>query len=116
MRELVDEQDGGPARERRVDVELGDACVRDDRLAPGKLRQALEQARGFRAAVRLDEADDDVDALLAQAARGREHRIGLADARRGAEEHLQPTAPAAGFLLLDAREQRVGIGTAVGSF
>ena len=52
--------------------------------------EALEQRAGLGAAVRLDEADDDVDALGLEAARARQHRVGLADARRGAEEHLQP--------------------------
>ena len=52
--------------------------------------EALEQRAGLGAAVRLDEADDDVDPLVLQAARALQHRIGLADAGRSAEEHLEP--------------------------
>ena len=45
------------------------------------------------AAVRLDEADDDVEALPLQLVGVLEHLVGLADAWRGADVHAQPRAP-----------------------
>ena len=47
---------------------------------------------GVLAAVRFDEADDDVDALLLQTPRAFEHGEGLADARRHAEIDLEAAA------------------------
>ena len=89
VRELIDQQDGGMPRERRVEIELlaHDAAVahRERRQA----RQALEQPLGLDATVRLDVAHDHVGAGGAHAARGLEHRVGLADAGGGAEENAQ---------------------------
>ena len=51
--------------------------------------------------VRLDEADDDVDALPLQLVRVLEHPVRLADARRRADVHAQPRAS----FCLGAREQ-----------
>ena len=90
VRELVDEDQRGPARERGVEVELlqrrpaiGDQPRRQD-------LEALEQRLGLGAPVGLDVADDDVDARRAlERAGGLEHRVGLADAGGGAEEELE---------------------------
>ena len=85
VRELVDERDLGPAGEEGVDVHLLERCaaVLDDRtwddLEVADLRECL------RASVGLDDADDDVRASIPAAPALAEHRIGLADARRGAE-------------------------------
>jgi hypothetical protein len=51
-----------------------------------------QQCSRLDAAVRLDEADHDVDALAAQPLRTREHRERLPDPRCGAEVDLQPAA------------------------
>ena len=90
--ELVDDDQLGLALQRRVDVELldGPAAIVDDPARQDL--EALEQRAGLRAAVGLDQADDDVDALGLEAARAQQHRVGLADAGRGAEEDLQPAA------------------------
>ena len=64
-----------------------DALARDD-LEP------VEQRLGLLAAMRLDDADDDVDALLQPGARLLQHLIGLADAGRRAEEDLEPAGAA----------------------
>jgi hypothetical protein len=55
----------------------------------------------------------DVVAIVALAPRVFEHRITLADARRGAEEDLQTPAPRARLLVLHAREKDVGVGPSV---
>ena len=67
----------------------------------GNLRQTFEQAFRLGAAVRLHVSDDDVGAAGQGGARGLEHGVGLADARRGAEENAQPTAPRLGLCSLD---------------
>ena len=91
VRELVDEEQRRLARERGVEVELLELRARGTRpAARGSSSRPSEQRRGLGAAVGLDDADDDVDAVWRdQVARRLEHRVGLADARRGAEEDLQ---------------------------
>ena len=85
MRELVDERHLGPAGEDRVDVHLLEARAPVlDRPARDDLEVA-DLLGGLRAAVRLDEADDDVGAALGPAAPLVEHRERLADAGCGAE-------------------------------
>jgi hypothetical protein len=53
------------------------------------LFEALEQHGGFLATVGFDEADDDIQPLLAQLAGGLQHGVGFADAGRSAEKDLQ---------------------------
>ena len=48
--------------------------------------QALQQRFGLPAAVGLDDADDDVVAVLLAGLGLLQHLVGLADARRGADE------------------------------
>ena len=67
---------------------LEDAVDVDGRLARQNDLEALEQRLGLLAAVRLDHADDDIDALVPLGARRLQHLVGLADARRGAEKIL----------------------------
>ena len=111
--ELVDDDQAGFAREGGVEVELlqlhaavGDALARQD-------LQPLEERRGLLPPVGLDQADDDVDALVALLARGREHRVGLADAGAGAEEDPQLAALLRPLLALNAGEELVGVGAFV---
>jgi len=78
--------------------------------ARGEDLEPLEERLGLRAAVRLDVADDHVDAVRALLARRLEHGVGLAHARRGAEEHLELAALLTRLLLLDPGEQGVGVG------
>jgi hypothetical protein len=57
--------------------------------------------------VRFDDADQDVDAFLHLGTRRLQHLVGLADARCGADEDLQP--PERTFLLTAGlRQQRFG--------
>jgi hypothetical protein len=60
--------------------------------------------------VGLDHADHHVHALPLQLARGGQHRVGLADAGRGAEKDLQPM----GALVVFGAQQ--GIGTCFAGF
>ena len=86
MRELVDQHDLRPAGDDGVEIHLLeplsfvlDAPARND-------LQAFEQRFGLLAAVRLDDADDDIVAVLLAGARLLQHLVGLADAGRGADE------------------------------
>ena len=104
--ELVDQHQRRPALQDGVEIHLLeraalvlDLPARHD-LEPGELRL------GLGAAVRLDHADHDVDAVDLAAARGRQHLVGLADAGRGAEEDLQLAA----LLLFRRLQERVGRG------
>ena len=65
---------------------------------------------GIGAAVRLDHANGDGQALCLCCPRGRQHGKGLAHPGAGAKEHLEPPALLLGLLLLDALQQRVGVG------
>ena len=67
-----------------------DAAVLDARAR--NLLEPLDQRRGLGAAVRLDEAEHDLDAAPLERLRLLEHAIGLADA--GSEADVQLQAPA----------------------
>ena len=49
-------------------------------------------ARGLRAPVGLDDADDHIDPLASRLLGARKHGVGLADARRRPEKDLQLAA------------------------
>src|SRR5262249_13376724 len=99
MGELVDEREPGPPPQEGVEIHLGQrmTLVLYD-LARDRL-EAREQGLGLLAAVSLDHADDDVDALPAPGLGRRQHLVGLADAGGGAEEYLQAAAGLLGRLL-----------------
>ena len=92
VRELVDDRDLRLAREDGVEVHLldGDAAILD--LAPRHVLEARDELRGLGAAVRLDEAEHDVDAALLERVRLLEHAVGLADAGGEADVELEPPA------------------------
>ena len=109
VRELVDENERRPACERAVEIELAQHPLA---VAHFLQRQHFEtggQRLRLGTAVGLDDADDDVDALLALGARRRQHGEGLADAGRSPEEDLQLAALRLGLLLLEAAQDLVGI-------
>ena len=83
---LVDEQQPRLARQRLVDVELAEDLVDVDRGLARDHLEALDERLRLAPPVRLDEADDDVAALLLLGARCRQHGVGLADARSRARE------------------------------
>ncbi len=88
--ELVDQANGRPASQDRVDVHLaeGHAAVFDD--ARGDDLEVADLLLGLGAAMGLDQADDDVDPLRLEPVPLAEHRIGLAHAGRRAEVDLEP--------------------------
>ena len=109
VRELVDEDQGGTARERGVEVELaqrGSAVIDHPRR---KDLEPLEQRVGLGPAVSLDAPDEHVDPVGLLLAHGLQHRVGLADPGGGAEEYLQLSPMVTRFLRLDTGQERLGI-------
>ena len=90
-----------PAGQDGVEVHLfqHDAAVLD--APPRHLLQLAELRRRLGPAVRLDDADDHVHALLLQALAFLQHLVGLADAGGEAEVDLEPAA----LLLADQRQE-----------
>ena len=90
--QLIDQGELRAARQQRVEVHLRQRVAAVfDRAARHDL-EAVEEAFGLGTPVGLHDADDDIDTFLEARACGGEHLVGLADAGRGAEEQLQPTA------------------------
>ena len=113
VRQLIYQEHGRGAFERRVQVELlqlAPAIV--DLLAPQDL-QALQQCRGFAAAVRLDHADHHVQSFAPQPPRLEQHGVSLPHAGRGTEEDPQFATARFGFLRLSGGQQRIGVGSAI---
>jgi hypothetical protein len=110
MREFVDEQQLRFAREGGVEVELRQhlSAIVDARKRQGF--EAVEQRKCFLAAMRFDHADDDIAPVSLRPARGLQHRVGLAHARRCAEEQFQAPAPALLLFALELVEQVIGVG------
>ncbi len=90
MGEFVDEGEARPAVEQRVEVHLLERLPVVHHMPARQDFEAFEQDLGFRAAVGLDHGDDHVGAFAQPGPAGLQHLIGLADARRGAEEDLEP--------------------------
>ena len=109
VRELVDDDQLGLARQRRVEIEFLDFAAVIVDLAPRQDFEPMNERARLGAAVGLDEADDDIDAFVLEAPRVLQHGVGLADARRGAEEHLQP----ARSLPAERGQKRVRIGASI---
>ncbi len=61
--------------------------------------------------MRFDDADEHIRSQLFLLTGGQEHRVGLADTGRGAEEDLQFAARGFGLFVLDACEESIGVGT-----
>ena len=103
MGEFVDEDEGRAPRQDRVQVHLVErAALVVDEPARDDL-ETVDQAFRLAAAMGLDDADHDIDPFRPAGAAGGQHLIGLADARRRAEEDLQAPAPFA----LGAGEERL---------
>ncbi len=102
--ELVDQHELGATREDGVEIHfLEDPALVVDRLARNDLK-AGELGLGLGAAVRFHDADHDIHALGLATLGGDQHRVGLADAGRGAKEDLELAAR----FLLRRLQQRVG--------
>ena len=79
-------------------------------LSTGRDSRPFEQRLGFRPAVRLDVADDDIGSRRTLGLGGRQHGVRLADAGRVAEEDSQLAAAGATLFVVHAGQQGVGIG------
>ncbi len=108
VREFVDDDQFRTPLQGAVEVEFLNRASLPFHLAARQDFEVADQPLGVGAPMRLDEADDDVDALLLEQPRALQHRIGLADARRGADKHQQ----AAALALFGQREQRVRVRSA----
>src|SRR5581483_8609285 len=114
MRELIDKQDLGMTLECSIEVEFL-SCQRS--VAHGERRQPLqpfEEPLGFHATVRLDVSDHYVLAGRAGTARSFEHRVGLADTCRCAEENAQPPPLRTCFLRLHVRQKLIRVRSYLG--
>ena len=111
VRELVHKQDLRLALERRIEVELpqGDAAMLD--RAAFKLLEPVEQRSGVGTRMGLDIAGNHIEPLLFVSMGVFEHRVGLPDACRVAEEYLEFAAPrlVAALGLFDLAQNRIGI-------
>ena len=109
VRQLIDQGKLRAACQHCVEVHFGERTPAVFDLAARHDLEAFEQRLGLAAAMRLDNADNDIRALAVARLCGGEHLVGLAHARRGPEEQLQATARA----LLRGLQQRVGGGPSV---
>ncbi|MNT13883.1 hypothetical protein D3C72_1488650 [compost metagenome] len=114
MRQFVDQHQRGMAGQRRVQVELAQHPLAVRHRLHRQALDAVDQCFGFGAAVGLDHADEDVDALCRRRARRGKHGKGLADARRCAEVDPELAARCPGSFSLHLPEQGIGIGTCAG--
>ena len=111
VRKFIDHGNPGMAGEHRFQIQFGQLrAVIGGHLA-GNHWQSLQQKLGFLAAMGLDQCDGHVDTLVVGFARRLQHRVGLAHARRHAEEDLQPAARRLCLGLLERGQQGVGVGS-----
>ncbi len=103
MGEFVDQYELRAALEDRVEIHLGQQVTLVVDLLPRDHFETFEQGLGLAPAMRLDDANDDIDPLTPLGLSRQQHLVGLADARRGAEKDLQPSAA----FLLRRGEQRL---------
>ncbi len=101
------------ARDNAVDVHVLERCALVRDAGPRDDLEILDLRLGVRPSIRLDEAGDHIDAARLERVCFLEHRVGLADTRRGADVDAQPGA----ILLLQAFEQclRAPVGDRVRS-
>ena len=113
VRQLVDEDDGRATGEGGVEVQLPQcgAAILD---RPGRQNfETLEQRFRLGASVRLHDADEQVQARRPLLTRRLQHRVRLAHAGSGAEEHLQLATVLTGFFLLGPSQESFGITPAI---
>jgi hypothetical protein len=89
MSKLVDQRDLRPPRDDRVQIHFLERLALIVDMAAGDDLDALQQGFGLLAAVSLDDAGDDVVAVLLPRMGLLQHLVGLADAGSGADEDAQ---------------------------
>ena len=116
MCQLVDQRQLRLARQQRIQRQFFQRMPLVAHLHTRQQRHAIEQRGGLAAAVRFHHPGHHIHALAQPLARTREHGVGLAHARRCAQEHGQPTAVFAlqfadeGIGLLGTGVRHAGIG------
>ena len=89
VRQLVDDDEIRPPFEKRVEIHLFERMLLLlDRFARDYLKPA-QLFFGILPAVRFDQTDHDVGAVVASGLRGLQHFIGFPDTGGGAQEYLQ---------------------------
>ena len=112
VRQFVDQRQCRLAGDQRIDVHLLEHLPAMLDQAQRDAVEAGEQRPCLGAAMGLDHADHDVHAGFQSCVRALQHLIGLADARRGADENFQPADLVVGAAR--GREQRLGRGSVFG--
>ena len=112
--EFVDQDERGTAQQRGVEIEFVEIFAPIFHEFRGKNFQIGQERGRLRAAVSLDDADDDVPALAFELSCRGQHGIGLAHARRRSEVDPQFAAPGIRLLTVDLRQQQVRIGALFG--
>ena len=92
VREFIDNRETGMPGEDRIEIHLLELRSAIVNLRARHDWHAFGQRFGFLAAVRFDNADHDLDALLQLLPRSLQHGVGLAHARRHAEKNLELAA------------------------
>ena len=90
MGQFVDDREPGMTRDQPVEVHVVKPLALVLDAATRKHGKALDEGLRFLATVRLDNADDDVDAVRFLGLRGLQHGIGLADPWCGADKNSEP--------------------------
>ena len=114
--QLVDQDQLRPLRQRRLEIELDQLRAAIGHFLAREHVEPQHQRLGLGPDVRLDVADQHVDAFAGLLATGLEHGVGLADAGRRAEKDLQLAARFLGLFGLHAEQQGIGIASTVVHF
>ena len=101
--QLVDQHELRAPLQDRVEIHLGQKVALVLDLLPGNGFEAVEQRLGLAPAVRLDDADHDIDPLAPLGLGRLQHLVRLAHAGSRSEKDLEPAAP----LLPGRRQQRL---------
>ena len=94
MGQFVDQRDLRPPRDQRVEVHLLERLLLVVEPAARQHFEALQKRFGFRPAMGVDYADDDIGTGLLPGMGALQHLVGLADAGSGADEDLEPARAA----------------------
>ena len=101
MRQFVHEGQLRPARQDRIQIHLGKFDSTMFQLAACNAGQPQSQGVGLFASVRFHVADDNIGSGRQFAARGLQHRVGLAYAGRHAQEDLEVGAVLTRLFILE---------------
>ena len=89
MGKFVDKGDLRSPRDQRIEVHLLQRLLLVGEPPARQHFEALQQRFGFRPAMGLDHADNDIDASFLPGMGALQHFVGLADAGRGTDEDLE---------------------------